>query len=103
MNSTLVPFCTILASARTSQLVRRTQPCDSVLLLLRLHPLKLELRAVVVGGILGDRTDGAGPAGSGPLLAADRSGVEVHQLAAAVQGADRSCRFVHHHLCDLRL
>src|SRR5262249_17779096 len=71
--------------------------------LFRLHPLELELWAVVIGGILGDRANGAGPAGSGPLLAADRCGVEVDQLAAAVQGADRSCRFVHHHLCDLCL
>src|SRR5262249_53339759 len=106
MNSTFVPFCTILASARASQLVRRTLLADVLRVrravdpvaiaeldpgtanrifgtggdgegLLRLHPLKLELRAVVVGGILGDRTDGAGPARSRSLLAANRCGVEV--------------------------
>src|SRR5262249_60458395 len=35
---------------------------------LRLHPLKLELRVVVVGGVLGDRIDGASTARSRPIL-----------------------------------
>src|SRR5262245_5924899 len=55
--------------------------------LLRLHPLELELRAVVVGGILRHRANLPRAVGRGMLLAADRSWIKADQLAAPVQGA----------------
>src|SRR4029077_3091810 len=68
--------------------------------LFRLDALELELRAVVIGGVLRHRTNAPLAAGRRPFLAADRSRIEGH-LLAPVEGADRLCRFVHHHFVDL--